>query len=54
VPQESLLAFPETLPDNWIKVRDGVVRPWMVAAIEGQGPQELEKTLEDWQKAQKK
>jgi hypothetical protein len=54
IPQEGLLAFPETLPDNWVRLRDGVVRPWIVAAVEGQESQELDKTLEGWQKAQKK
>ena len=36
VPQENFLAFPETLPDNWVKIRDGVIEPWIVQKAAGQ------------------
>jgi hypothetical protein len=54
IPMENLLAFPETLPDNWVKVRDNVVLPWIVDAASGGETPPLEKRLEDWQNAQKK
>jgi hypothetical protein len=54
VPQENLLIFPETLPDNWVRLREGVIRPWIVSSVQGKETQALDKTLEEWQKAQKK
>jgi hypothetical protein len=54
IPMENLLVFPETLPDNWVKVRDGVVLPWILDSASGQETQGLEKRLEDWENAQKK
>jgi hypothetical protein len=54
IPMENILAFPGILPDNWAKVRDGVIRPWIVQAASGQETEPLEKMLEDWQKSQKK
>jgi hypothetical protein len=54
IPMENLLAFPETLPDNWVKVRDNVVLPWIVDAASGGETPPLEKRLEDWQNVQKK
>jgi len=54
VPQESLLLFPETLPDNWVKIRDGVIEPWILETASGKETDTLEKRLEDWQNAQKK
>jgi hypothetical protein len=53
VPLESFLAFPETLADNWVKVRDGVIEPWILDASRG-STQTLESKLSDWQEAQKK
>jgi hypothetical protein len=54
VPMENLLQFPETLPDNWVKVRDGVVEPWILDTASGKETETLDKRLEDWQNAQKK
>jgi ABC-type glycerol-3-phosphate transport system substrate-binding protein len=54
IPMENLLTFPDTLPDNWVKMRDAVVLPWILDAASGEESQTLEKRLEDWQSAQKK
>ena len=54
IPFENMLAFPDTLPDNWLKVRDEVIRPWMGRAAATEEDQPLEKKLEEWLKAQKK
>ena len=51
---ESILAFPGILPDNWVKVRDGVIDPWILQTASGQETEPLEKKLEDWQNSQKK
>ena len=52
---ENLLAFPETLPDNWVKVRDSVILPWIFDSSLGSGrPSRWRKRLEDWQNSQKK
>jgi len=53
VPLESFLVFPETLPDNWVRIRDGVIEPWILDAAKG-STQALESRLSDWQEAQKK
>ena len=59
VPGERLLVFPETLPDDWVKVRgtttsDGVIWPWILSAARDPSTKPLDKTLQDWQNAQKK
>ena len=36
------------------QVRDGVVEPWIMDTASGKETASLEKTLEDWQDAQKK
>jgi hypothetical protein len=54
IPMENLLTFPDTLPDNWVKVRDAVLLPWILDTASGEETQPLEKRLEDWQNAQKK
>ena len=54
IPMENLLTFPDTLPDNWVKVRDAVVLPWILDAASGEETGTLEKRLEDWQNTQKK
>ena len=54
IPSETILAFPETLPDNWLAVRDQVIRPWVHQSASGAGDQSLEKMLEDWAKGMKK
>jgi len=54
VPMENLLVFPDTLPDNWVRLKDAVVLPWILAVASGEETQTLEKRLEDWQNAQKK
>jgi hypothetical protein len=53
VPLENFLLFPETLPDNWAKIRDGVIVPWVLDAAKG-SPQTLETRLNEWLEAQKK
>lgn len=54
IPMESLLQFPDTLPDNWVKVRDGVIDPWIMDSASGKTTDTLEKRLQDWLDAQKK
>jgi hypothetical protein len=54
IPMENLLTFPDTLPDNWVKLRDGVVLPWILDTASGEETQSLEKRMEDWQNAQRK
>ena len=54
IPTENLLVFPDTLPDNWVKVRDGVIEPWVLDSASGKDTGTLEKRLQDWQDAQKK
>jgi hypothetical protein len=54
VPQENLLVFPETLPDNWVKLRDGVIRPWIISRSGGQDAGDLDKAIASWIQAQKK
>jgi hypothetical protein len=53
IPQESLLSFPETLPDSWLKVRD-IIDSWVIATARGKETETLQKKLEEWQNAQKK
>lgn len=48
IPPESLLVFPDTLPDNWPAVRDEVIAPWLSQAVAGLERQTLEKALSDW------
>ena len=54
IPLDSILTFPGLLPDNWVKVRDGVVVPWIAQTASGKETQPLDKTLDEWQKAEKK
>jgi ABC-type glycerol-3-phosphate transport system substrate-binding protein len=54
IPSESILAFPETLPDNWLTVRDQVIRPWIHQSASGTVDQPLEKRLNDWVNGMKK
>ncbi|HUI68922.1 MAG TPA: hypothetical protein VL354_00290 [Spirochaetia bacterium] len=54
IPSESILAFPETLPDTWLAVRDQVIRPWIHESAAGTEDQTLEKSLDDWVKGMKK
>ena len=54
IPLDSILTFPGLLPDNWVKVRDSVIVPWIAQTAAGQETQPLDKTLEEWQKAEKK
>jgi ABC-type glycerol-3-phosphate transport system substrate-binding protein len=54
VPPENMLVFPETLADNWLKVRDEVIRGWFVDAISGKDTGTLEKRIDEWQKAMRK
>lgn len=48
IPPESLLVFPDTLPDNWPAVRDEVIAPWLSQSAAGLERQTLEKALSDW------
>lgn len=54
IPLENILSFPGPLPDNWVKVRDSVIVPWIAQTAIGQETQLLDKKLDEWQKAQKK
>lgn len=54
IPMENLLTFPDSLPDNWPKLRDGVVLPWILDSASGTETRSLQKRLEDWQNEQKK
>jgi ABC-type glycerol-3-phosphate transport system substrate-binding protein len=54
IPLETLLSFPTPLPDNWVKVRDSVILPWIAQTATGQETEALDKKLDQWQKAQKK
>jgi ABC-type glycerol-3-phosphate transport system substrate-binding protein len=54
IPSENILAFPETLPDNWLAVRDQVIRPWIRKSASGTEDRTLEKRLDDWVKGMKK
>jgi ABC-type glycerol-3-phosphate transport system substrate-binding protein len=54
IPPENLLLFPETLPDNWVKVRDEVIRAWLSDAASGADVDPLDKKLDAWQKAMRK
>jgi hypothetical protein len=54
IPSENMIGFPDPLPDNWQKVRDEVVLPWMERTAVDEEDQPLEKRLEEWLIAQKK
>ncbi|HVO37408.1 MAG TPA: ABC transporter substrate-binding protein [Spirochaetia bacterium] len=54
IPAENLLAFPETLPDNWLRARDEVIRPWIAATAARTEAQPLEKRLDEWLKSTQK
>jgi hypothetical protein len=54
IPLENLLTFPDVLPDNWTKVRDGVIAPWILQTAAGAETETLEKRLSEWLDAQKK
>ncbi len=54
IPSESILAFPDMLPDNWLAVRDQVIRPWIHLSASGAEDQSLESKLDDWVKVTKK
>ena len=53
IPAESSIVFPETLPDDWPRLRDEVFGPWLARATAGEQQDGLDKTLADWRKAQK-
>jgi hypothetical protein len=53
IPQENLLSFPDTLPDNWLKVRD-IIHAWIIDTARGKETAPLQKKLEEWQNAVKK
>jgi ABC-type glycerol-3-phosphate transport system substrate-binding protein len=54
IPLENLLTFPDPLPDNWVKVRDAAITPWILQTAAGTETETLEKTIADWVDAQKK
>jgi ABC-type glycerol-3-phosphate transport system substrate-binding protein len=54
IPTEAVLTFPDTLPDNWLAVRDQVIRPWIHQSASGTEERSLEESLEDWVKGSKK
>ncbi len=51
VPLESLLEFPDTLPDNWVKVRDEVILPWISRATVGDDTADLSTRIDEWHAA---
>jgi ABC-type glycerol-3-phosphate transport system substrate-binding protein len=51
IPPESLLLFPDTLPDDWAAVRDEVIGPWLSRSAAGEERQTLEKVLDEWRTA---
>jgi len=51
IPPESLLVFPDTLPDGWPAVRDEVIGPWLSQSAAGEGRQTLEMALSEWRTA---
>jgi len=54
IPPENFLLFPEVQPDDWVELRDQVVKPWIKDSLDrGSAAQTLEKRIEDWQKARK-
>ena len=52
IPPESSLVFPETLPDDWLRMRDEVIRPWLGRSAAEPEQQPLDKALGEWRKAQ--
>jgi ABC-type glycerol-3-phosphate transport system substrate-binding protein len=53
VPQETMIAFPETLPDTWLEARD-TINAWIRDTAAGTESRGLDKKLEEWQAAKKK
>jgi ABC-type glycerol-3-phosphate transport system substrate-binding protein len=54
IPTENLLQFPDTLPDNWVKMRDEVVQPFLAQAAAGDDSPTLTEMLEKWQETNQK
>jgi len=54
IPSESFLTFPETLPDNWLRARDEVIRPWISQTASGDEARPLDKKLDEWLKGMQK
>ncbi len=54
IPPENLLLFPETLADNWVKVRDEAIRAWISDSASGVNVSPLDRRLDEWQKAMRK
>ncbi len=54
IPSENFLTFPETLPDNWLRARDEVIRPWIAKTASGDEDQPLDKRLDEWLKSMQK
>jgi ABC-type glycerol-3-phosphate transport system substrate-binding protein len=53
VPAANLLAFPETLPSGWFRMRDEAVLPWLERAASTGAPEPLEDALLAWERAEK-
>ncbi len=53
-PLENMLVFPDTLPDNWPRLRDEVIAKWIEQSAMGQATEPLDKAIADWQQAAKK
>jgi hypothetical protein len=49
IPAESVLRFPETLPDNWVEFRDKVLWTWLISSARGQETVSLSSRMEEWQ-----
>jgi len=51
VPVPSTLRVPETLPDDWQKVRQEVIDPWLLQTAAGQEDQDLTTRVDEWKAA---
>ncbi len=54
IPSENFLLFPDTLPDNWVRIRDEVVRKWIAETIKGEEEALLSVRIGEWQTAANK
>jgi hypothetical protein len=51
IPSESMLVFPEILPDNWLKIRDEVLCKWLLQSAYGEETAPLSQKIEEWNAA---
>ncbi len=50
MPSESMLKFPETLPNNWLRIRKEVLWPWLIRSVKGTETGTFSSILDTWQK----